>query len=105
MATRDPVHVVDCEVLCECAARRCLEHIPLTLDEYETVRCVSAHAFVLPGHEVREIDRVVKRNDRYMVVRGSPTTPLWTPRPLSDVRRSSARRSAPESAASAALAS
>jgi hypothetical protein len=77
MATQDPEHVVDCEVLCECAAKGCLEHISLTLYEYETVRArVSAHSFFLPGHEVREIDRIVEENDRYMVVRRSPTTPL-----------------------------
>jgi hypothetical protein len=71
-----PEHVVDCELLCECAAKGCLGRISLTLDEYETVRRVSAHSFVLPGHEVREIDRVVEQSDRYMVVRRSPTTPL-----------------------------
>ena len=63
-------HVVDCEILCECPAKGCLKHISLTLDEYETVRArVSAHSFVLPGHEVREIDRVVEQNERYMVVK------------------------------------
>ena len=75
MATQE--HVVDCEILCECAAKGCLEHIPLTLEEYEAVRArVSAHSFVLPGHEVREIDRVVEQSDRYMVVRRSPTALL-----------------------------
>jgi hypothetical protein len=73
-----PEHVVDCELLCECAAKGCLEHISLTLDEYETVRRDSAHSFVLPGHEVRDIDRVVEQNDRYTVIIRSPPMPLWT---------------------------
>ena len=67
---------VDCELLCECAAKGCLEHISLTLDEYETVRRDSAHSFVLPEHEVRDTDRVVEQNDRYMVIIRSPTPPL-----------------------------
>ena len=89
MANRDPEHVVDCEVLCECASKRCLEQIPVTLDEYETVRREAAHSFVLPGHQVRTIDRVVEQTDGYVVVRRSPTTPLWTPTfcgPTSDDR-------------------
>ena len=75
MASRSPEHVVECEVLCECA-NCCLEHIPVTLDEYETVRLVAADLFVLPGHEVRGLDLVIEKNDRYTVVSRALTMPV-----------------------------
>lgn len=60
--------LVDGELLCECAAKDCTETVSLTLEKYEQVRRVATHFFVLVGHEVSGIERVVERNDRYMVV-------------------------------------
>ncbi len=56
------------EVVCECADQTCAETIPLSLDEYEAVRRTSTHFLVRPGHDVREIERVVDETDRYIVV-------------------------------------
>jgi hypothetical protein len=61
-------HAVNGEVLCECAAQDCAEPIRLTLDEYEAVRRIPTHFFVVPGHDVPEIERVVEENERYVVV-------------------------------------
>jgi SpoU rRNA methylase family enzyme len=60
----------DSEFLCECANRNCMEHITMTLDEYERVRLVPTHFLVLPGdgHVLEEIERVVEEHDGYLVV-------------------------------------
>jgi hypothetical protein len=60
--------VADGEVLCECAKTDCTDVIPMTREEYETVRRLPTHFLVAPGHVVREIERVVEENERYMVV-------------------------------------
>ena len=59
---------VNGELLCECANKECLETITLTRAEYEDVRRVPTHFFILPGHEVPEIERIVARADGYIVV-------------------------------------
>lgn len=56
------------EVLCECAATDCAETITLTHDEYEAVRGIPTLFFVVPGHEVPEIEVVIGGNGRYLVV-------------------------------------
>ena len=58
------------EFLCECANRNCMEHILMTLEEYERVRRVPTHFLVLPGkrHIVPEIERVVEEHDGYVIV-------------------------------------
>ncbi len=54
---------------CECDAETCLEHVPLTLDEYESVRAAPARFFVKPGHVRESVERVVEAaSDRYHVV-------------------------------------
>ena len=64
----EEISAVESEVLCECSSRECLKTIPLTLEEYEAVRRVPTHFLVAPGHVVREIERVVEENERYVVV-------------------------------------
>jgi hypothetical protein len=58
------------EFLCECANRNCMEHVTMTLDEYERVRGVPTHFVVLPGdpHLFLDIERVVEEHDGYVVV-------------------------------------
>jgi hypothetical protein len=59
---------IDGELLCECANKDCVATLALTRDAYEAVRRIPTHFFVLPGHEVAQIERVVLRTDRYVVV-------------------------------------
>jgi hypothetical protein len=55
------------EFLCECGDADCVEAVPLTLDEYESVRA-SATRFVLrPGHDAPDVERVVAESDRFIV--------------------------------------
>jgi len=48
------------EFSCECADQGCIESVPLTLEEYESVRRNPTHFLVRPGHVYSEIERVVE---------------------------------------------
>jgi hypothetical protein len=56
------------EFLCECTREECKEPISISIEEYENVRNESTRFFVVPGHEDESVERVVERNDRYVVV-------------------------------------
>jgi hypothetical protein len=54
--------------LCECSQAECLTRVTATRAEYEDVRAIP-HAFLLaPGHEVPEVETVVRSTDRFVVV-------------------------------------
>ena len=54
--------------LCECGNRGCSEMLTLSLDEYEHVRESGRRFFLVPGHEILDLERVVDRHDQYFVV-------------------------------------
>ena len=54
--------------ICECANDDCLAPIKLTLQEYEQLRQNPRCFAVLPGHEIPDIEEVVERHERYLVV-------------------------------------
>jgi hypothetical protein len=54
--------------VCECPDPNCAERILLAHDEYERLRQNPTRFFVLPGHEVLEVEDVVQRTARYFVV-------------------------------------
>ena len=54
--------------LCECAEASCSETIFLGLEEYERIHADERRFFVVPGHEVIEIETVVERHANYLVV-------------------------------------
>ncbi|HEY7196578.1 MAG TPA: hypothetical protein VH306_05290 [Gaiellaceae bacterium] len=57
------------EFICECGARAgCEMTIQLTLAEYEHVRDQDDRFAVHPGHETDELEHVVGRNERYVLV-------------------------------------
>jgi hypothetical protein len=56
------------EFLCECSREECKEPISISIEEYENVRNDSTRFFVVPGHEDESVERVVERNDRFVVV-------------------------------------
>jgi hypothetical protein len=58
----------DAEFVCECADAGCAERVPATLDQYEEVRSVATHFLIVPGHEVDDMERVVKRPHRRLAV-------------------------------------
>ena len=55
-------------LICECSSVECAESLEISAAEYEAVRAQGARFVVLPGHELAEIERVVKGNSRYLVV-------------------------------------
>ena len=56
------------QFLCECDNKACAEKISATRAEYEAVRAVATHFIVLPGHEDPDIEHVVLRGERFLVV-------------------------------------
>ena len=53
--------------LCECPKLSCTEVVLLTLREYEVTRAEGARGFAMLGHEDPTIERVLDRNDRFVV--------------------------------------
>jgi len=60
--------------VCECGRLGCNTLIELTRPEYEAVRADGRTFAVVDGHEIGEVEDVVARHERYIVVkkRGEP---------------------------------
>jgi hypothetical protein len=56
------------QFVCECADPSCTHRLQATLDEYEDVRSDGATFMLEPGHEHKDIERVVERRGRFHVV-------------------------------------
>jgi hypothetical protein len=57
------------EFFCECSNIDCTLRLPMSLADYEYVRADSTLFVVAPGHELPEIENVIRREDGYQVVR------------------------------------
>jgi hypothetical protein len=53
---------------CECARLGCNLLVELRLDQYEQVRSDPRHFLMIPGHELPEIESVVRREPTFVVV-------------------------------------
>jgi len=69
-------------LLCECGNANCHEKIELTASEYEALRAEPTHFAVAPGHEEEDVESVVARTDRYLVVRKGSGPPAQLARDL-----------------------
>ena len=56
------------EVICECGRKSCSETLDLTKDEYDEAHRERDRFVVALGHEDEQIEHVVKRTERYLVV-------------------------------------
>jgi hypothetical protein len=56
------------EFLCECSNEDCVETVALELAEYEGIRAHRNLFFVVTGHEVLDVNRVVDQGDGYLLV-------------------------------------
>jgi hypothetical protein len=56
------------DFVCECGDLDCLERLALTRTTYEQVRSDPRRFVVVPGHEDRDIERVVARREGHFVV-------------------------------------
>lgn len=63
------------EFLCECGDAGCVESVSLSTGQYEEVRRDPARFFVLPGHEVPDIEDVVEEAGSFLVVAKRQGTP------------------------------
>jgi hypothetical protein len=55
-------------VLCECGLTECDRVLAITLAEYESVRGDPRRFAVAAGHVMADVEQVVARTDRYVVV-------------------------------------
>jgi hypothetical protein len=55
-------------IFCECGSDDCREQIAVTEAEYEQLRRVPTHFAVLAGHDIPAVERVITKNERYIVV-------------------------------------
>ena len=65
----------DAGVVCECGNASCVDRIRMTLAEYEQLRSDPTHFAIRPGHEVPDVEVIVRREGRYDVVRKLPGGP------------------------------
>jgi hypothetical protein len=56
------------EFVCECSDPSCTKSLSAAPGEYEAVRGDPKRFMIARGHEIREIERVVFDNDRFLVV-------------------------------------
>jgi len=54
--------------VCECGHLGCSETVRIGVLEYEAVRTSFDRFLLVPGHEIDEVDEVVERRERYLVV-------------------------------------
>jgi len=54
--------------VCECGNIGCQAKVTLTIPDYESVRQDFDRFFVVPGHEIADVDRVVEEHSGYLVV-------------------------------------
>jgi hypothetical protein len=57
------------EFFCECSNLDCTLRLRMTLEFYESVRADPTLFVVAPGHDLPEIEEVVRRTDEYQVVK------------------------------------
>jgi hypothetical protein len=54
--------------VCECGRIGCNVTIGLSVAQYETSRVDAERFLVAPDHDLPDVDRVVERHDRYLIV-------------------------------------
>jgi hypothetical protein len=70
------------QFVCECADANCTHRLEATLDEYEEVRSDGATFMLAEGHEHDDIERVVRRKERFNIVEKVQSTVRETVRRL-----------------------
>jgi hypothetical protein len=56
------------EVICECGRDDCSATLDLSVDEYDDAHRQRDQFVIMPGHEDDQIEHVVMRTERYLVV-------------------------------------
>ena len=58
---------------CECADPECNEKVRLRGSDYERVRSDPCHFFVVPGHEIPDVETVIESNEGWVLVEKDST--------------------------------
>jgi hypothetical protein len=53
---------------CECGLLECREKVSLTVAQYEQVRARPERFFVVPGHQIDDVEDVVAEEDGFLVI-------------------------------------
>jgi hypothetical protein len=61
--------------LCECSDENCKTRIPMLQSKYQKIHSDRDHFVVLPGHEVKGIEKVIKKCEGYNVVLKNKSIP------------------------------
>jgi hypothetical protein len=64
----EPPDAEQADFLCECAMLECRERIDIDVATYAEEHSSRGRFIVVPGHEIREIERVIARRPGYLVV-------------------------------------
>lgn len=64
---RDRFEALDGHVVCECSQPRCHEVLPITIEQYESVRAGGRRFVLAEGHELDTIELVVEAHAGYVV--------------------------------------
>lgn len=62
-------------IVCECGELSCAQQIELDPGTYERVRSDPTLFVAVPGHEIEDVEDVVERTERYVILRKHPGTP------------------------------
>jgi hypothetical protein len=54
--------------ICECADMTCTQQVEMTMAEYEEMRADPNRFVVLPGHEIPDVEDVIRRAEGFVVV-------------------------------------
>jgi hypothetical protein len=60
------------DLICECGNASCASRIEMDRGDYEALRSDSAMFAVVSGHEILDVEEIVKRHKAYDVVRKRP---------------------------------
>ncbi|HZQ81483.1 MAG TPA: hypothetical protein VFB25_05870 [Gaiellaceae bacterium] len=69
-------------IVCECGDLRCAKQLVVQVTEYERIRADPALFFVIPGHEIPDVEDVVEQEPAYRVVRKHEGEPARMARKL-----------------------
>jgi hypothetical protein len=56
------------DFLCECGDIACAERVSMTIAAYEELRRSPLHFFVVPGHDIPDVERVISLHEAYAVI-------------------------------------
>lgn len=63
------------EFKCECSDENCTERISMLLNEYQEIHTDRDTFIVIPDHQVDPIEKVIRKEHRYNVVKKNNSTP------------------------------